>query len=178
MFNKKCLFVTAALIFTSIVGGPAAHAQNPPCYTLASLQGTWAGVATYGANVAEAFGHRVIDANGNFTGAFVLNGPTAGSTTGARTVSSGTQEGVYAVNCDGSGTVTRTVVSSLGITTTQVDDFDITEAYVQPGNLLDPQPQFIATAMVDATRTPSTLVAGGIFITRVIHRVPDLGPTQ
>ena len=169
MFNKKSLFVTAALIF---LGVSAANAENPPCFTVASLQGSWAGIATYGANVAIAFGQRYIDGNGNMTGVYVLNGPTAGSTTGDRTVSTGTQAGTYAVNCDGTGTVTRVLTSSLGVTSNQVDNFVITAATVKNG-------QFIATAIVDAQQTPSTLVAGGIFVTRVLSRLPDRpGPTQ
>ena len=78
MFNKKSFVVTAALIF---LGVSAANAENPPCYTLASIQGSWAIIGTYGANVAIALGQRYIDANGNMTGVFVLNAPTSGSTT-------------------------------------------------------------------------------------------------
>ncbi len=172
MFNKKSLFVAAVLIFTSVLGVSIANAQNPPCYTLASLQGSWSVIGNYGANVAIAFGQRYVDGNGNMTAVFVLNGPTAGSTTGERTISTGTQAGTYTVNCDGTGTINRVVTSSLGIVTSQVDDFVITAAIVKNG-------QFIATAIADAVRTPSALVAGGIFLTRVHTRLPDRpGPTQ
>ena len=172
MSNKKSLFVPAALIFTSLLGVSAANAENPPCYTLASLQGSWTLIGNYGANVAIAFGQRYVDGNGNLSGVFVLNGPTAGSTTGERTISTGTQAGTYTVNCDGTGTINRVVTSSLGVVTTQADDFAITAAIVKNG-------QFIATAIVDAQRTPSALVSGGIFLTRVHTRLPDRpGPTQ
>ena len=150
----------------------AANAENPPCYTLASLQGSWTLVATYGANVAVAFGQRYLDGNGNLSGVFVLNAPTAGSTTGERTISTGTQAGTVTLNCDGSGTFNRVLTSSLGVVTNQVDDFIITAAIVKNG-------QFIATAIADAVRTPSALVPGGIFVTRVHTRLPDRpGPTQ
>jgi len=172
MFNKKSLFVAAELIFMSFLGVSAAKAENPPCYTLGSLQGSWALIANYGANVAISFGERYLDGNGNLSGVFVLNGPTAGSTTGERTISTGTQAGTYTVNCDGTGTFNRVLTSSLGVVTTQVDDFIITAAIVKNG-------QFIATAIADAVRTPSALVPGGIFVTRVHTRLPDRpGPTQ
>lgn len=40
MLNKKCLFLTTASIFFSFLGVSAVDAQNPQCYTLASLQGS------------------------------------------------------------------------------------------------------------------------------------------
>lgn len=143
---------------------PNADAENPPCFTTASLQGPWTSVATYGANVALAFGRRTIEANGHFTGTFVLNAPLAGSTTGQRTISTGTQVGTYAVNCDGTGTVTRLLRSSTGVVTTQIDDLEITGSILRDG-------QLIATAMVDAVRVPSALVQGGIFVDRKLTRL-------
>jgi hypothetical protein len=85
MFRKKSLFVPAVLIFTSLLGVSAANAQVPRCYTASSLQGYYAAVGTYGANVAIAIGKRYMDGNGNLSGTFIVNEPTAGSTTGART---------------------------------------------------------------------------------------------
>ena len=167
MFSRKSLFVPAVLIFTSFVGVSSANAQNPPCYTLASLQGSWSVIANYGANVALAFGERYVDGNGNLSGVFVLNGPTAGSTTGERTITTGTNVGTFTLNCDGTGTINRVLTASNGVTTTQVDDFIITAAIVKNG-------QFIATAIADAVRTPSALVPGGIYVTRVHIRWPDV----
>jgi hypothetical protein len=161
------MFVTVAII-AGFLGVSAANAQNTGCYTLASLQGNFAGVATYGANVAIAFGPRIYDGNGNFTGHYLLNGPTTGSTTGARTISTGTQKGTYTINCDGSGVINRLLTASDGTTATQTDDFVITESVVQNGQLL-------ATAHVDAVRTPSVLVPGGIFLDRTARRRPDGG---
>jgi hypothetical protein len=96
----------------------------------------------------------------------VLNGPTAGSTTGERTITTGTQAGTYAVNCDGSGTVTRTLTASNDVVTNQVDDFIITRAIMKDG-------QLTATEIADAVETPSALVPDGIFVTRVHTRMPD-----
>lgn len=79
---------------------------------------------------------------------------------------SGTQAGTYTVNCDGTGVVTRTLF--VGTTQTQqVDDFVITAAIVREGHK-------IATTIADAQRTPSAIVAGGIFLTRVYTRLPDV----
>jgi len=44
----------------------------------------------------------------------------------------------------------------------------ITHATIEDGHL-------IATSIADAQRTPSTIVAGGIFVTRVWTRLPSHG---
>jgi hypothetical protein len=163
MFNRR---VALTLMFCSFLGASAANAEEPRCYTAQSVQGFWAVIGTYGANVAKALAEREVEESGNFTGTFVLNAPTPGSTTGARTISTGTNVGTYAVNCDGSGTITRIVTSSNGTTASQVDDFVITAGIVRGDRL-------IATAIADAQRTPSALVPGGIFLTRVHTRLPN-----
>ena len=53
-----------------------------------------------------------------------------------------------------------------GTTASQIDDFVITAAVVRHREL-------IATALTDVQRVPSALVAGGIFVTREMTRVPD-----
>ena len=169
MFEKS-LFVAAALISIS---SSILNAQDQTCpYTLASIQGSWAVVGTYGANVALALGQRSIDGNGNMAGTFVLNAPTSGSTTGERTISSGTQAGTYTVNCDGTGIVNRTTTSSLGIVSTTMDNLLITGAVMKNG-------QLIATSMIDIQQIPSALIPGGIFLFRTYTRLPDPpGTTQ
>src|ERR1035441_2353165 len=87
MFNKKSLFVPAALILASFLGVSAANAQSSACpYTIASLKGTYAVIGNYGSNVAIALATRSLDGNGNLSGTSVINEPTPGSTTGARTI--------------------------------------------------------------------------------------------
>jgi hypothetical protein len=161
---KTALALTVILL--GISGTATPRAEQPLCYTLASLEGPWTIVSTFGANVAKALGKRDIAGDGSFTGTFLLNGPTAGSPTGARTITTGTQVGTYAVNCDGTGTITRVVTASNGTQATQIDDIVITAAEVRHHDL-------IATAVVDVQRVPSALVAGGIFVTREMTRVPD-----
>jgi hypothetical protein len=169
MFNKTRAFVPTAIVLFGFLGMPAAFAQSQPCYTLASLQGSYAVIGTYGANVAIAFGTRSADGQGNLTGSFVLNEPKAGSTTGERTIVTGTQKGTYTVNCDGTGVITRVLTLANGTTATGVDDFVITGGVVTWWGV-------IATALVDAQRTPSTIVPGGIFLTRTSTRLP--GPIR
>lgn len=166
MSNGKIWHILAVCICFSFLSVSTAHAQHPDCYTLASLKGNYAIVGTYGANVALALGERYFDGNGNLTGTFLVNSPTAGSTTGARTIITGTQLGTYTVNCDGTGVVTRTLTASNGVVSQQMDDFIITKAKVREG-------EFLALAIIDVQRTPSTLVAGGIFLTRSYTRLPD-----
>lgn len=168
MYNKKSLLVAPALLFVSLLGMPAASAQTTSCpYTVASLQGNFAVVGTYGANLAIAFGVRHYDGQGNLTGNYLINEPTAGSTTGARTIATGTQAGTYTVNCNGTGTFNRVLTQSNGTTTNQVDDFVITAAVPAFNGLM------IASAIVDAQETPSAIIAGGVFLTRSHTRLPN-----
>lgn len=166
MFSKKIWLVAVALASSIFLGTTAGVAQDSQrCFTIESLQGSYAIVGTYGANIAIALGKRYMDGKGNLTGTFLVNEPVAGSPTGARAIVTGTQAGTYTVNCDGTGVITR--VLTVGTTqTTQLDDFVITRAEVRHGKL-------IATSVADATETPSTIVAGGIFLTRVWTRLPQ-----
>jgi hypothetical protein len=166
MFSKKILFVPAALVLAGFFCASEANAQSPQCYTLASVQGSYGVIGNYGSNVAIALGTRTYDGSGNLAGTFVVNEPTAGSTTGARTIVTGTQAGTYTVNCNGTGQFLRTVTTNTGITAVQVDDFVITGAVVIGG-------QLVATTIVDAAEVPSAIVAGGIFLSRVQTRLPS-----
>jgi len=170
MFTKKHLLVPTALMFAGFLAASAANAQNAnpsqQCFTLASLQGNYSIATNYGAYVAFALAPRYYDGNGNLSGTFLINEPTAGSTTGARTIVTGTQVGTYTVNCNGTGQFVRTLTQSNGTVTTSVDDFIITGAVVQGGRLL-------ATTIVDMQEAPSSIVAGGLFVTRTHTRMPD-----
>ena len=108
------MFIPAALTLTSLFGVFAANAQSPQCFTVASLQGSYAVIGNYGANVAIALAAQYLDGNRNLTRNAVVNQPAAGSTTGARTLTTTTNTGTYTVNCDGTGTFTRTVTQANG----------------------------------------------------------------
>ena len=148
MFSKT-LFIPAALSFLTVSTANAQVSATCP-YNLASLRGSYALVGTYGANVGTAIGTRTYDGNGNLSGTAVVNEPTAGSTTGARTLVMATQTGTYTVNCNGTGQFLRTVTTNTGITAVQVDDFVITAATrsTQAGQPL------LATAITDAQEVP------------------------
>ncbi len=165
MLTRRTLCLAPSLALLLVMGAASAAAQEPEtCFTLASLKGSYSVIGNYGANIAIALAKRYVDADGNLKGTFLVNEPTPGSTTGARTLVTGTQAGTVSVNCDGTGVVTR-VLTVGGVQTTQMDDFVITEAKDIDGEL-------VATTIVDATRTPSTIVAGGVFLRRTWTRVP------
>lgn len=166
MFNKRSVCVPAALVWFGLLGMSAAQAEDMHCYTNTSIRGTYAVIGSYSANVALAVGVRHFDGEGNFTGTFTLNAPVVGSPTGARTIITGTQVGTYAVNCDGTGTITRILTSSTGVVTSQTDNFLITKAIERDGHLL-------ATSLEDMQQTPSALVPGGLFVFRSYTRRPD-----
>ena len=170
MFNTKSSFVPVALILASFLGVSVANAQAQTCpYTLASLQGNYAVIGNYGANVAMALATRSLDGNGNLSGTFVVNEPKAGSTTGERTIVTGTQAGTYTVNCNGTGQFNR-ILTVNGVSTAQVDDFIITSAArIYNGSAF----VLVATSIVDASQVPSAIVPGGIFLSRTHTRLPD-----
>jgi hypothetical protein len=165
MFNKKSLTVPVALVSLGLLGMSAAQADDTHCYTNASIKGSYALVTSYSVD-ALALGLRYFDGEGNMTGTFTLNEPVAGSPTGAREIVTGTQVGTYTVNCDGTGTITRTLTSSTGVVSQAMDNFLITKATRRDGHLL-------ATALEDMQQTPSALVPGGTFVFRSYTRRPD-----
>jgi len=172
MFSKQRSIIPVVLMFVGFVVVSMANAQSPQCYDLASLQGSYSVIGTYGANVAMALAVQYLDGNGNLTRSATVNQPTAGSTTGARTLTTTTNTGTYTVNCDGTGTLTRVVTQASGTTSTVMDDFVITAATLKGKHL-------IATTIVSAQQTPSVVVPGGIFVTFVHTRLPErVGPPQ
>lgn len=128
MASRKRSFVAAVLMVAGVSGPSAARAGTPECYTLSSLQGSYGVVNNYGASVAMGIQAETLDGRGNLTRTGILNQPTAGSTTGARTIVTVTSVGTYTVNCDGSGTITRVITTSGGQTAFATDDFLITES--------------------------------------------------
>jgi hypothetical protein len=170
MPSKKRLLVPGVLVAAALLSVPVASAQDPACpYTLASLQGTYAVVLTYGANIAAGFQIEKLDGKGNVTRTGPINQPVAGSQTGQRTIAPTSSVGTYVVNCDGTGVITRIVTQTNGTSTPTVDDIMITEAEKRSGYGV-----MIATKIADMQRTPSSVVPGGIFVTRVHTRLPDV----
>jgi len=168
MLRFRSLFTATALciLFLGTVNVNAEDQQSQ-CYTLASLRGSYTISGHYGANLAIGLVRATLDGKGNFSSTFVVNEPDPASTTGGRKLVTGTQTGTYTINCDGTGVITRVVTLSGGGTGTVVADLVITRAVrSEEGGLL-------ATEVVDAQRTPSFIVAGGVFLTRTYTRLPD-----
>jgi hypothetical protein len=169
--TTRRLYIPAAILLASFLGVSAANAADAPCrYTLASIQGKYAIVVTYLPTFAAmAIGTRSYDGAGNMTGTFIVNGPTPGSTTGARTITPGTQVGTYTVNCDGTGVIHRTVTLASGETETFVDDFVTTAAVSGWRGVM------IATTITDVAENPTTAGAApaGLYQTRLQTRLPN-----
>lgn len=164
-------FVAAALCIVSF-GATAASAQdqdNPQCYTVESLKGSYAIIGHYGDHLALALTEGQFDGKGNFTSTFIVNEPDPTSTSGGRKLVSGSQTGTYTINCDGSGVITRFVKLSSGETGTVLSDFIITKAVRSRSD----SGVLVATALEDAQETPSFIVPGGVFLTRTYKRLPN-----
>jgi hypothetical protein len=171
MFQEKGPFVAIVLALVVFSGVSVANAQdNDDCYTVASVQGSWAVVTTFGANFGKAVGTRTVDANGTFTGTALVNAPANTTSpsavsflswTGARTITHVSQQGYFTVNCDGTGTITRILNGA----TQQIDDFVITKGTIKHG-------ERVATEIQDVQEVPSAATQGGFFVTRVHTRQP------
>ncbi len=166
MFANNRWIHSAAMLLVSSVTAFQANAQTPACYTLESLQGSFATIGTYGPQIAIALAVRNHDALGNFSATAINNIPRAGSTTGERIITPNTNAGTYAINCNGSGVVTRVATLADGTSVPNFDDFLVTEGVVENGKLR-------ATTIVDAQRTPSSIVLGGVFLKRKYTRRPE-----
>jgi predicted GNAT family acetyltransferase len=170
MMLRKVNFVVVLCLV--LLGATTANAQDqdhPECYTLASLQGSYAIIGHYGDHLAMALTEGQFDGKGNFQSTFIVNEPDPTSATGARKIVTGSQTGTYTINCDGTGVITRFVKLASGETGTVVSDLIITKA-------LRSRPddgKLIATAVEDAQRTPSFIVPGGVFLTRTYTRLPS-----
>jgi hypothetical protein len=164
--------LTLAVVLCGLFSIAAVGADTTSCpYTLASLVGNYAVTGTYGANVALALGTRTYDGKGNFTGPFIVNEPVTGSPKGDRKIVKGTLVATYKVNCDGSGTVHKHVVTNTGVNVYSNDHFTITGAKWING-------QLIATSTDEAQDTPSAIVLGGVFLIRHVTRLPDIDGTE
>lgn|SRR5689334_16821093 len=170
--SRHIAYVLAAALCIVSFGATAASAQdqdNPRCYTVESLKGSYSIIGHYGAHLALALTEGQFDGKGNFTSTFIVNEPDPTSTNGGRKLVSGSQTGTYTINCDGTGVITRFVTLSSGQIGTVVSDLIITEAVLSRSDNC----VLIATALEDAQRTPSFIVPGGVFLTRTYKRLPN-----
>ena len=170
MLRKVNFVVVLCLVFLCATTADAQDQDHPECYTLASLQGSYAIIGHYGDHLAIALTEGQFDGKGNFKSTFIVNEPDPTSATGARKIVTGSQTGTYTINCDGTGVLARLVKLSNGETGTVVSDLIITKAV---RSRPDTDGLLIGTALEDAQRTPSFIVPGGVFLTRTYTRLPD-----
>jgi hypothetical protein len=132
-------------------------------FTVASVQGAYAGVTTIGHNVGSAASVATCDGEGNCSGSGILNIP---SPDGQRLVIPFTVVQTYTVNANGSGTAALTVTLPDGRELRLNDDFVITQA-TRHGR------QLLATEIFTQRREPSQTVQGNLLVTVVSTRLHD-----
>src|ERR1051326_5837440 len=171
MFNKswfvQAVVTSISFLSLSVVKAEPPQPPLPPqCYTLASLQGSYALIGNYAGGIGMALAVEFIDGQGNMTRQATVNQPLAGSTTGERTLTATMSTGTYTIRCDGTGTLHRTQTNvTTGVTSSNDSNIIITGAVVKNG-------QLIATSIISAQTTPSAIVPGGVFTSMVYTRVP------
>jgi hypothetical protein len=162
---KTSHIVLAVLLLLPTVPGQhvavAAQEQRDE-WSLATLNGEFALVGTYGANVARLLGTYVVDGQGNLSGSGRINLPGPG---GQRVIVDISFEGTYTVEADGTGTTSLMVTLPGGATLQTTTDFVVTKSTRLRGVR-------VATEIASAQREPST-VLGGAFVTFVSTRRSD-----
>jgi hypothetical protein len=161
--RRICSTIVMTSLFTWASAQVVAQAQNgsdPHSYMLASLQGDYAVVNHYGANLALGIGTEQFDGNGRCKGTLLLNRPTL---TGARELVPLTSTGTYSVNQDGTGTILLEVTLPDGSIRTATEDFVITRSEFIRGAL-------VGTAITDEQREPSLVLGNGVFLTQSYTR--------
>jgi hypothetical protein len=161
--GAKSIIAAASLAGLLALMGSHGVAASEAGFTLASLQGAYAGVTTIGHNVGSATAVSTFDGEGNFSGSGVLNIPSPG---GQRLIIPITYTGTYTVNANGSGTAALTVTLPDGGELRLNDDVVITQA-TRHGRQLQ------ATQVFSQRREPSQTVAGNLLVTVVSTRLPD-----
>jgi hypothetical protein len=135
---------------------PPLNAQAHNVHGVASLQGDYAVVNHYGANLALGIGTVQFDGTGKLQGTLLLNRPTS---TGARELVALTSAGTYSVNTDGTGIIFLAVTLPDGTIKTATEDFVITRTELIRGVR-------VATEIVDEQREPSLVLGNGVFVTQ------------
>jgi hypothetical protein len=163
--KRRAKSIIAGGCLAGLLGLTGSHgvAAGETGFTLASLQGVYAGVTTIGHNVGSAAVVSTFDGAGNFSGSGMLNIP---SPSGQRLIIPITFVGTYTVNANGSGTAALMVTLPDGRELHLNDDTVITQA-TRHGN------QLLATQLFSQRREPSQTVAGNLLVTVVSTRLHD-----
>jgi hypothetical protein len=148
---KPILFILVCSAFIPLAAPAQQDRERPEPhhrYTLASICGNYAAIATYGANIARALGTESFDGKGNLTGSAVANQPGPNST---RSLSSIGIAGNYSMNPDGTGKMVLSIALPDGPPATVTEDFVITKTKLING-------VEIATEIEDAQETSSAVI--------------------
>ena len=156
----SCLLGTGVLIAPRTAAGKEKERPST-AYTLASLEGDYAVVGSYGGNAARLLGTYHADGRGYIDGSAIVNLPGAGTT---RVIVPVTFNGPYTINDDGTGIIYFTVVLPGGGTAPATLDLVITKAKAR-------ETAKVATEIATAQREPSSVV-NGQFVTHVSTRRP------
>ena len=159
---KTFHIVFAVLLLLATVAGrqvAVAAQERREEWSLASLNGDYGLVGTYGAHVALLVGTFVADGQGNLSGSGRVNLPGPG---GQRVLVPISFEGTYTVETDGTGTAVTSVLLPNGARVPSTTDFVFTKSTRLRGVR-------IAAELVSAQRELSTVV-GGEFVTFVSTR--------
>jgi hypothetical protein len=127
-------------------------------YSVATVCGDYAAVATYGPNIARALGFEVMDGHGKIRGAATVNQPGPGNTT--RSISEIGISGTYTVDENGRGSMNLVIALPGGASGNVTEDFVITKTKLISGVL-------IATEIEDMQQVPSAVIDDSSL---VVHR--------
>ena len=161
LFAGKAIAIGALLLCPILSHGQNASAEIAPVFNLGSLEGDYAVINHYGANLALGIGTVHFDGAGNLLrGTLLLNRPTS---TGTRELVSLTSAGTYTMNEDGRGTIFLEVTLPDGTIRAATEDFVITRTVWIRG-------QTVALEIVDEQREPSLVLGNGVFVTQTYTR--------
>lgn len=162
--RSRMTFPIAVAAILAWGSASALNAQTGPgtahTYGVESLNGDYAVINHYGANLALGIGAEHFDGTGKATGSLLLNRPTV---TGSRELVALVSTGTYMVNDDGTGILYLSVTLPNGIVKTATEDFVITRSKLIGGVL-------VATEIVDEQREPSLVLGNGVFVTQEFTR--------
>jgi hypothetical protein len=164
VFASKTIAAAVFLLIPILSHGQGGHfaesGEFSPNFSIRSLEGDYAVINHYGANLALGIGTEHFDGGGGMRGTLLLNRPTA---TGTRELVSLTSTGTYTVNEDGTGTILLAVTLPDGTIKTATEDFVITRTAWIRGRI-------VALEIEDEQREPSLVLGNGVFVTQTYTR--------
>jgi len=141
-----------AFLFILLCGAAAAQEHGNVSrdqFSVGTVCGDYAAVATYGPNIARALGFEVMDGHGKLRGAATVNQPGPNDST--RSISEIGISGTYTVDENGRGSMNLVIALPGGGSGNVIEDFVITKTKLMNGVL-------IATEIQDMQQVPSAVI--------------------